>query len=71
MSEKKFLYILKRAFDEKVKTTIRTESHNSFPGYILDIGDDYVMVKWSLKKKCDENYIKLSSIESISTQWEE
>ncbi len=65
------MFILRRACDEKVRISIITDCGSYFPGYIIDIGEDYVKCKRSLKKKCDDVFIKLEKIEKISTSWEE
>ncbi len=69
MSEKQLLFILQRALAENVKVTIYTQGHG-FVGYVTDIGDDYVKLDWKIKKKSIENFINLSSIESIETKWD-
>ncbi|MGY5870730.1 MAG: hypothetical protein RTV72_00655 [Candidatus Thorarchaeota archaeon] len=72
MGEKKFMNVLQRACDEKVKVTIVTNSKQFFLGrYVVEIGEDYVKFTASLKKKSTEEFIKLECIESISTKWEE
>ena len=72
MSEKKFMNILRRACDKQVKVRINTTSNSGHQGHVVEIGDDYVKIKWSLKENYKgELFIKLSSIESISTSWRE
>ncbi len=63
--------ILQRAYDKKVKIAIQTTGHSFADRYIMDIGDDYMVVTHSLKKKSYEKFIKLACIESIYTQWKE
>ena len=71
MSEKQFMYILRRVFDEKVTASIRTSSNDYFFGYIVDIGEDYLKMTSSIEKKRAEEFIKLECIESITTEWKE
>jgi len=71
MSEKKFINIIQRIHDKKVKCWVSTSGARSFGGYIVDIGEDYIQLRGSLKKKDDDDFIVLSSIDRISTDWKE
>ena len=69
MNENRLIDIIKHMSDEKVKVYVYTIGGNTTIGYIVGFGEDYIRVRPNWKEDCDDAYIRIDTIDKVTTNW--